>query len=145
MKPTPQTLQQIERAIRKIADKFPASATALLTDIHLQVKPESGELLAYNDDDQELTRVVVEQWMNQSDELYEKAAEQIRTCLQELREDVVDHISIMRPYFFVLIDEDHETIRDLYLVDDDTMILSGNLMEGFEKELDQFFEQLMKE
>ncbi len=144
MKPTPQTLQQIERAIRKIADKFPASATAVLTDIHLQVKPESGELLAFNDDDQELTRVVVEQWMNQSDELYEQAAEQLRTCLQKLRCEVVDQISIMRPYCFVLVDEDHETLSDIYLVDDETMILSGNLMEGFEKDLDLFFEQLMK-
>ncbi len=144
MKPTPQTLQQIERAIRKIADKFPASATEVLTDIHLQVKPDSGELLVYNEDDQELTRVVVEQWMNQSDELYEQAAEQLRNSLQKLHSEVIDGMSIMRPYCFVLVDEDHETIRDLYLVDDDTMILSGNLMEGFEKELDQFFEQLMK-
>ncbi len=144
MKPTPQTLQQIERAIRKIADKFPTSGTAVLTDIHLQVKPESGELLAYNDDDQELTRVVVEQWMNQSEELYEHATEQLRTCLQKLRCEVIDRMNIMHPYCFVLVDEEHETLSDIYLVDDETMILSGNLMEGFEKDLDKFFEELMK-
>ena len=57
MKATSQTIQQIERALRKIAAKYPQGREDLvLTDIHLQVKADSGELLAFNDDDEELTR-----------------------------------------------------------------------------------------
>lgn len=52
MKATSQTIQQIERALRKIAAKYPQGREDLaLTDIHLQVKADSGELLAFNDDD----------------------------------------------------------------------------------------------
>ncbi len=142
---TPQTIQQIERAIRKVADKFTSTNDPVLTDIHLQVKPESGELLAFNDDDQELTRVVVEQWIDQDDDFYDEAAEQIRQCLESLRKDVVDHMAVMHPFCFVLVDENHETLRDIYLVDDDAVIVSGNLLEGFEQDLDQFLEKLMKE
>ena len=54
MKATEQTLQQIERAIRKIADKFPADReSSLLTDIHIRVTQETGELMAFDDDDNE--------------------------------------------------------------------------------------------
>lgn len=61
MKATEQTLQQIERAISKVADKFPPSIEAtVLTDIHLRVNQESGELVAYDDDDHEITRSVIE-------------------------------------------------------------------------------------
>jgi hypothetical protein len=43
-------------------------------------------------------------------------------------------------------DEDGETITDLYIVDDqETMILSGNLLEGVDEDLDAFFKELMKE
>ena len=55
-------------------------------------------------------------------------------------------MSLLRPYSFVLQDEDGETLSDLYLVDDqETVILSGSLLEGLDDDLDTFFENLMKE
>lgn len=138
------TTQQIARAIRKIAEKFARAQAPVLTDIHLQVKPESGELLAYNDEDQELTRCVIEQWIGQNDTFYDQAAQQICETLESLREDVLESMNVMRPYCFVLVDEEHETLRDIYLVDDDSIIVSKDLLEGFEADLDQFFEQLMR-
>ncbi len=145
MEPTPQTYQQIERAIRRMAENFPADRDAVLTDIHLQVKPTSGELLAFDDNDEELTRVVVEQWIEAKDDnFYEEAAAQICHCLEEVRQSIVERMSIMHPFSFVLQDEDGETLRDLYLVDDDTIILNRNLLEGLDEELDQFLKDLLK-
>ena len=61
MKATEQTLQEVDRAIRKVAEKFPSSEEAtMLTDIHLRVSQDSGELLAYDDDDNEINRCVVD-------------------------------------------------------------------------------------
>ena len=52
MKATEQTLQQAERAIRKTIEKFPPSEEAsLLTDIHLRVSQDTGELTTFDDDD----------------------------------------------------------------------------------------------
>ena len=143
MEATPQTIQQLERAIRKVADNFPAGSDAIMTDIHLQVKPSSGELLAFDDNDEELTRIVVEQWINSGDELSDEAATLICRCLEDMRETTVDSMSVLHPFSFVLMDEDGETLRDLYLVDDDTIIINTNLLEGLDEELDQFMKDLL--
>ncbi|MBP5771539.1 MAG: hypothetical protein J6W75_09300 [Bacteroidaceae bacterium] len=145
MKPTQQTLQQIERAIRKVTIKFPQDADAVLTDIHLQVKPDSGELLAFDDEMNELTRIVVDQWLEPTEEdLYQAAATIIKQVLGTMREEL-EHMSILRPYSFVLMGEDQETICDLYLVDDDNLILDTELLKGLDKELDEFLAKLMKD
>ena len=49
MKATEQTTQQIERAIKKIVQKFPTDEeTSILTDVHLRVSQDSGEILAFD-------------------------------------------------------------------------------------------------
>jgi len=145
MKANPQTIQQIQRALRKVADKFPATADPVLTDIHLQVKPESGELLAFNDDMEELTRIVVDQWLEPTGEdLYEVAATAIKQSINGLR-DIVEKMSVLHPFSFVMMGEDNETMQDIYLVDDDNIILDSELLKGLDTELDAFLAHLMEE
>lgn len=146
MKATPQTIQQIERALKKVAAKYPKDNEELvLTDIHLQVKPDSGELLAFNDDDEELTRCVVEQWIDNKDEnFYEEVTPVLRLCIQNMKE-TLENLSILKPYSFVLVDDDKETLSDLYLVDDETVIFDGELLKGLDEELDDFLKKLLEE
>ncbi len=145
MTATQQTKKQIERAIRKVIDKFPSNAEAVLTDIHLQVKPESGELLAFNDDMEELTRIVVDQWLEPTDEdLYEAAENALKPIIKSLHADI-EKMSILHPFSFVMMGEDEETMADIYIVDDDTIMIDTQLLKDFDKDLDQFLEQLMKE
>ena len=141
-----QTFQQIERALRKAASKFlPLTDCLPLTDIYLQVKQESGELLVFDDDDHELTRCVVEEWIGNRDErFYDEVQPILITALTRLKE-VTEHVAVLKPYSYVLMGEDHETIADLYLVDDDTMMLSGDLMQGLEEDLEHFWQQLCAE
>ena len=146
MKATEQTLQEVDRAIRKVAEKFPSSEEAtMLTDIHLRVSQDSGELLAYDDDDNEINRCVVEQWIeNKDDDFYQNVAATLRSSLHKQKEKI-EQMSILKPYSFVLEDDDKETIEELYLVDDDTVILQEELMAGLNKDLDDFLDHLLKE
>jgi hypothetical protein len=146
MKATEQTLQQIERAIRKVADKFPTNdESGILTDIHLRVTQDTGELVAFDDDDKEITRCVIEQWIdNKEDTFYQDVAATLRSVLNK-RKSIIEQMSILKPYSFVLEDDDRENISELYLVDDDTVIIGGDLMEGLDQDLDQFFDHLMEE
>ena len=146
MKATEQTLQEVDRAIRKVAEKFPSSEEAtMLTDIHLRVSQDSGELLAYDDDDNEINRCVVEQWIeNKDDDFYQHVAATLRASLLKQKEKI-EQMSILKPYSFVLEDDDKETIEELYLVDDDTVILQEELMAGLNKDLDDFLDHLLKE
>lgn len=146
MKATEQTLQQIERAIRKTAEKFPSTEEAYtMTDIHVRVTQETGELLTFDDDDHELTRCVVEQWIdNKDDDFYEQVATVVRQCLNNQRK-LVETMAILRPYAFVLEDEDRETLAELFVVDDeDTVIIDPELMKGLEDDLDNFLDHLLK-
>jgi hypothetical protein len=146
MKSTEQTILQVERFINKMVQKFPAAEKAsLLTDIHVRVDQESGELRAFDDDENEITRCVVEQWIDNSDEnFYEEVTELLRVELKK-HACVIDHLSIMKPYSFVLENEDKETIAELYVADDDTVIIGGDIMPGLDKDLDNFLKHLMKE
>lgn len=141
-----QTLQQIERAIRKISDKFPAAEEAsIMTDIHIRVNQETGEMVAYNDDDNEINRCVVEQWINNTDDnFYDQIVSVIRKSLMK-HKDIIEQMSILKPFSFVLENDDKECVEELYLVDDETVILDPDLMEGLDEELDAFLEKLLKD
>ncbi len=145
MKATQQTLQQIQRAIRKVVEKYPTTADPVLTDLHMQVRPESGELRIFNDEMEELMRIVVDQWLEPTEEdLYDAASVAIKQSIISLR-DEVEHMSILHPFSFVLMGEDGETMSDIYIVDDDQLILDTELLKGLDAELDEFLEELLKD
>ena len=146
MKATDQTLQQLERALRKVAEKFPATEEAsLLTDIHIRVTQDTGEVMAFDDDERELTRCVVEQWIdNKDDNFYNDAASAFRTAIKK-HKDSIEKMSILKPFSLVLENDDKETIAELYVVDDDTVIIDEELMAGLDKDLDDFFAKLISE
>lgn len=143
MQASEHTIKQIERALKKVAQKFNVELeNQPLTDIHIQVNQESGELLVFNDEDVEITRCVVEEWIESKDEdFYEHVKSMLLQVIQQ-NKDITEGLHVLRPYSYVLVDEDHETICDLYLVDDDTIVLDGELMEGLSEDLDQFWEEL---
>lgn len=146
MKATEQTLQQVERALNKIAAKFPSQEEAsILTDIHLRVTQETGELVAFDDDDKEINRCVVEQWIdNKEDNFYNDVANVLRSQLNKNKK-LIEGMSILRPYSFVLENDEHEHLAELYLVDDDTVIIDKELMAGLDKDLDSFLAKLLKD
>ena len=146
MKATEQTQQQLERAIRKIAEKYPTTMEAtVLTDIHIRVTQDTGELMAFDDDDQEVTRCVVEQWIdNKDDDFYEQITTILRRSI-ERQKSLVENMAILKPYSFVLENDDKENMAELYVVDDDTVIIDTELMADLDKDLDSFFKKLLKD
>ena len=64
-------------------------------------------------------------------------------CLQESGK--LDNLCIMKPYSFVLVDEDRETVAELLLVDnEDTLLLNDELLKGLDEELDAFLKDLLE-
>lgn len=143
---TEQTKQQIDRLVRKVIDKFPPSQEAsVLTDIHLCVSQETGEILVLDDDDKEVTRCVVEQWIDsKDDDFYEQIATILRQALQG-RSSEIESMSVLKPYAFVLESDDRDEQHELYVVDDETVIIDPVLMKDLDKDLNTFFDNLMKD
>ncbi len=145
MKATEQTLQQIDRALRKTAEKFPSTEEATqMTDIHLRVTQESGELVAFDDDDRELMRCVVEQWIdNKDDDFYTEVASLLRQRIEGMK-TLLDSLSILKPFSFVLEDDDREVQEELYMVDDDIALLPPLSLDNLDSDLDEFLDHLLK-
>ena len=148
MEITEQTILQVERFIKKVAQKFPTveeSEASLLTDIHIRVSQDSGEMLAFDDDDVEITRSEVEQWKECKDEnLYDEIADCLRGLLRKNAE-IIDNLGLLKPYSFVLEDDDKQHLGELYLADDDTIILGGDFMQNLYQDLDGFLDELLKD
>ena len=145
MNTTELTFQQIERAIRKIADKFPPSEEAnVMTDIHFRVTQETGELMAFDDNDEEINRCIIEDWIdNTDDNFFDEIPSIFRKC--DKMKGTVESMSILKPFSFVLENDEKESIAELYLVDDETVIIDPDLMQGLNEDLDDFFKKLFDE
>lgn len=143
-KATEQTTQQIERFLKKIAQKYPPREdTSIVTDIHVRISQGSGEMLAFDDDDNEVTRCVVEQWINNNDEDFYNGVEQTLISTFSALSTIADSLGILKPYSFVLENDDKDTIAELYIADDDTVIIGKDLMEGLDSDLNLFLEKLL--
>lgn len=141
------TNHDLIRFIQKIAEKYPQKADDALpfTDIHVRVSQDSGDVMAYNDDDVEITRVVVEEWINspmESEQFYDMVIKLFAPVL----EDHGMQMGISKPYNYVLENEAGEHVAELYIVDDsETTILGTPFMENLDTELDEFIDNLLKD
>ena len=50
----------------------------------------------------------------------------------------------MKPYSFVQVDEHKETIAELLLMDDDTLLVNDELLKGLDDELNAFLKDLLE-
>ena len=143
---TEQTQQQIERFLRKVAQKFTAKESDMpMTDIHLRASQDSGDLMAFDDDDNEISRCVISTWIeNKSDNFYQEIAYTLRSELNRMK-DTIDNLSIIKPFSFILEDDEKNNIAELYLVDDDLVMIGGNLMQGLDEDLDNFLQNILKQ
>ena len=102
-------------------------------------------MLAFDDDDQEITRCVVEQWIDyKGDDFYEGITQVLRAQLKRLHE-VIDGMGVLKPFSVLLESDEREHVAELYVADDDTVIIGGDIMKDMDKDLDDFFDKLMKE
>ncbi|MCQ2093972.1 MAG: hypothetical protein MJY81_03130 [Bacteroidaceae bacterium] len=140
---------EIKSAIRNAAmesvSKYQDGADfQIITDIHLNINEDTGELSFYDDDDAVISSAVVEEWIDTDINDYPEIIAFLREILKELdSEKVFNNTNISKPFTFVLEDSEHETIEELFFVDDDNIIITDDLLQGLDKELDDFLSDLM--
>ena len=147
MKVSKESFTQIESAIQEALAPYKKSEQGIVTDIHLMISGDSGELTILDDDDQELGKVTIPEWVDNRDENFELGCQQVLTNkLQRMKEEkAFEDLDLVKPYSFILLNDDKETLADLLLIDDQTIILSDELLAGWESDLDSFLERLMEE
>lgn len=119
---------------------------SVVTDIHVQPVADSGELVIFNDDDEELARTIIDEWVEyEGDDFYQVVELVLKGVLATLKDEgTFDCLTLMKPYSFVLVDDEKETVAELLLMDDDTLLLDGELLKGLDEELDAFLKDLLE-
>lgn len=147
MKLSQQSITLIEGAIKKAITGFmPDSGNSFVTDIHFLPDSKSGELIILDDEDNELATTTIEEWTNfKQENFYEEVEQALSSILKKLNStESFDKLTILKPYSFVLVDEDKETINELLLMDDDTLLINDELLKGLDEELDSFLKDLLE-
>ena len=138
----------IVSAIQKALQGYLSSETRnKITDIHLQPDMGSGELVILNDDEEVLAQTVVEEWIGVNpEEFYNGCEVTLKKILNQLAgEGEFASLSIMKPYSFVLVDHEKETVAELLLVDEEeTLFLNDELLKGLDEELNTFLKDLLE-
>ena len=129
----------LEEALKRYAS---AGEESVLTDIHLLPNQDSGELIILDDDENVLARTVIAEWVNyEGDDFYTEIEPLLRTEVTALKEQgLLDKLSLMKPYSFVLVDDEKETVVD----DNETLFLNDELLKGLDEELDAFLKDLLE-
>jgi len=138
---------QLKATIRKAIGKFTVEDETFVTDLHIQANPQTGTVSLIDDDDNELGHTSVKEWVEyDGDDFEEMVTDTLTAILQEMK-DAGDFakVQIMQPYSFVYVDEDKETIAELLLMDDDTLIVTDGLLKGLDEELNEFLKDLLSD
>ncbi|MDO4164596.1 MAG: hypothetical protein Q4D56_09470 [Bacteroides sp.] len=147
MKLSQSSLSLIEEAVKKAIKPYTdISEQTIVTDIHLQPNQSSGELSIFDDEDKELANATVEEWMTyEGDDFYENAERILTTLLGNMKSaGTFDKIGVLKPFSFVLVDDEKETLAELLLMDDDTLLVNDELLKGLDEELDAFLKDLLE-
>lgn len=139
-----ETENRLQEAIEKMARNYVTAEETRVTDFHIKVNGENGDLTIHDDDGNQLARVHIIEWEGVHDEeIFEK---ELRSILGKMQErGCFESLNIAKPYSFLLTDDDDVAIVDLLIVDDDTLVLSEGLLEGFDEEMNEFLRHLLED
>ena len=145
---SPQSIAAVQAFLANALGKYAVKESAsVITDIYLQPQLTSGALVVLNDDDEVLAKTVVTEWENPVyEDFYVGAEADLRQALVGIQQaGELDKLCLLKPYSFVLVDEDKETLADLLLVDDaETLFLNDELLKGLDEELNTFLKDLLE-
>ena len=147
MKLAPSSTASLHAALAKIAELYSGEEDQLLsTDFYFMPTPE-GCLHVYNDNDEEIACADVPEWKEyQHEEFYAKVEADLHEAIKAANGDgELERLAVWMPYSFVLVDEERESIAELLLVDEDTLLVTDSLLEGLDDELNAFIDKLLNE
>lgn len=149
MKTNKKTQELIENLIKEAIENLTTEeGSSLITDIYISVSPETGAVCLFDDNEEELSTSVINEFEGKNrnkKEYYNSLDNIISPILSKMNSDgLFQDLPILKPFSFVLVDENKDTYTELLLIDDDTLIISDELLEGLDKELDLFLKELLE-
>lgn len=125
---------------------------AVLSDMYVQVVVDEEVTLSVYDDADNLlvsqTLECYEEWksdVDEDDEMTRLAALLTETVNAEALYARFKALEYNGPFSLLLVDENMEIVSEVLTIDDENILLSDDLWEKMDRELDDFFEKLMSD
>lgn len=146
MKLSSSSIAALHEALCKVSDLYSGEEDQLLsTDFYFMPSSE-GYLSIFNDNDEEIAQACVPEWKELHENFYEEVENDLREAISAANGDgELERLAVWMPYSFVLVDGERESIAELLLVDEDTLLVTDSLLEGLDDDLNAFIENLLKE
>ena len=138
----------IHETLSKITELYSGEEDQLVsTDFYFQPLREKGKLLVFNDDDEESSNITIDEWKEYpADTFYDEVTAQLTAIIEAFNtEGELERLAVWMPYSFVLVDDERESLAELLLVDEDTLLVTDSLLEGLDADLNAFIEKLLDE
>ena len=147
MKLTPASQAEIGKALQKVISLYAGEEDQpTSTDFYFQPQRKEGTLTIFNDDEQAIAEARIPEWFEAEEAtFYDEAGDCLKAAIEKTNVDgSLERLAVWMPYSFVLVDDERETICELLLVDDDTLVVTDSLLKGLDEELNSFLEQLLE-
>ena len=133
----------IEEALRKVAE---SAQEEVITDFHVTTNSDNSEVCISDDNDEVLAKGTIDGFENKNESEFRKiVGKSFRQILSKMdAQHAFDSLNIFRPFSFVMIDDELDTVDDLYVVDSDTVMVSDELLKGLDDELNDFLNHLLE-
>lgn len=148
MKLAPTSAAALNEALQKIVNLYSGEEDQLIsTDFYFMPSSGEGRLYVFNDNDEEIAIAEVPEWKEyQHGAFYTEVETELREAIKAANgEGELERLAVWMPYSFVLVDEERESIAELLLVDEDTLLVTDSLLEGLDDELNAFIDKLLNE
>ena len=150
MRVSKKTQELLENTIKEAINNLIAEDnSSLVTDIYISISPETGEVLLFDDNDDTLSMCTAENLIRNNGnnkEYYDSLDKTLSSILNRMQgENLFQDLPLLKPFSFVLVDENRETYTELLLIDDDTLIIHDELLKGLDEELDTFLKKLLED
>lgn len=145
MKLSGESKSLINQTILGLIKRYSDLEDSVVTDLYFQPSFEDGELKVFDDEDEMLSSITINELvgLRGSDSMSDVIAILRRALDHNCKE--LEQLSILKPFSFVLVDQDKETVAELLLVDDDLVLADEGLLKGLDKELDEFLKNLLED
>ena len=141
-----QSREALLDAILSITNTLGRAENATVTDLYFQLDRTTGVITIFDDDDNELAQASIAEWKESAQEQSTSIEKTLRTELAQMQKvGLFDKINILKPYSCTLVDENKESIVDLIYIDDDTLVLDSELLQGLDEEMNEFLKYLLEE
>lgn len=137
----------LNAALCKISALYSGEEDQLLSTDFYFMPSQEGRLYMFNDNDEEIAIAEVPEWKEyQHETFYTEVETELREAIKAANgEGELERLAVWMPYSFVLVDDERESIAELLLVDEDTLLVTDSLLEGLDDELNAFIDKLLNE